>query len=379
MKKRTSTWIVILLTVVFGLWGCQRRLIKGNPSFRARTVWSWGGNPERTGWSKEEIHPPLKLEWTYKADAAVGPAMACADDYLFFGIKSGVVTILDLEKGKRIKTLKIEKQVDMTCLVDEDRLIIAQRWKEPSIRSISFITGKPVWTNHLGSIVGEPLLVDNHLFAGNERGEVFLVDADAGNVIWKTRLGEPARGSVALSGNTLICVSDGGKVWSLSGSSGSKEWKRQLSGSLTATPVLSDDMIFVGTTEGMFTSLFLNDGTIVWEKKVVGGIYEKAALDDSSVYFGTTQGVVYCLNAMDGSEIWRFDTHSVIGTSLMISGRWVYFGTLDGIIYALDKQTGIEAWQFRMRGRVRTTPLVWKGMLVGASEDRYVYGFVEDK
>ena len=61
-----------------------------------------------------------------------------------------------------------------------------------------------------------------------------------------------------------------------------------------------------------------------------------------------------------------------------MAGRWVYFGTLDKNLYAVLRDTGEVVWKFKTRGRVRTSPLIWKGMLIAASEDRYVYGFIEE-
>lgn len=368
------TAIVICGSIV----GCRKSLIKHIPSFRAQTTWYWGGDPGRRGLSMEEIDPPLKLAWTHKASGAVGEAIAVADTFLFIGTQNGDVTILHLRTGKSEKTLTIEKRVKVTCLVHSNRIVVAQRWKSPSLRALDISTGEDFWRIDAGPIVGEPLLFKNHIVVGNERGEVFNFDVRNGEKIWEIPLKKPIRGSIAKSGDNLTCASDGGVVWSLSFTSGLVLWNQKLAGSISATPVLTEDKLFIGTTAGLFYCLSLADGSIQWQYKVRGSIYQTAAVSRGFVYFGTTQGIIYCLDNRDGVEKWYFDTDSVIGTSPLLSGRWIYFGTLDRTLYALERATGIERWQFRTRGRIRTTPLIWKGMLILASEERYVYGFTEE-
>jgi len=376
---RTKKIIGVLIPALLLGIGCQKHFIRGVASFRVRSASTWGVDSRRTGYSGMEVNPPFKLAWTYKASGAVGEAIVAVDSFFVFGTKAGEIHVLMLKTGKSLKNLKVEKKVEVTCLAEGDRLIAFLRWQQPSIRCFSFSTGKIVWEEHLGPIVGEPLLADGHIIGGTERGEVFSVVLPSGRIDWKTSLGKPIIGSVAKSGDTVVCVTEGGKVCALSSRSGSLEWQRRISGSFTATPVLSDGRVFIGTTEGHFYGLAMEDGSIVWDRMLEGGVYQTAAVAEGFVFIGTTQGLLYCLNAQDGSECWRFETGSVVGTSPVISGRWVYFGSLDRALYALDRFTGKEAWQFKVKGRIRTSPLIWNGMLIIASEDRYVYGFVEDR
>ena len=376
---KTKKIISILIPIIVLGIGCQKRFIRGVSSFRARSASTWGVDSRRTGYSGMEVNPPFRLAWTYKASGAVGKAIVAVDSFLVFGTKAGEIHVLMMKTGKSLKNLKVEKKVEVTCLAVEDRLIACQRWQQPSIRCFSFSTGKIVWEEHLGPIVGEPLLDDGHIIGGTERGEIFSMDSQSGSVDWKTSLGKPVVGSVAKSGDIVVCATEGGKVCALSSRSGSLEWQRRISGSFTATPVLSDGRVFIGTTEGHFYGLAMEDGSINWDRILEGGVYLTAAVAKGFVFIGTTQGLLYCLDANDGSECWRFETGSVVGTSPVISGRCVYFGSLDRTLYALDRFTGEEAWQFKAKGRIRTSPLIWNNTLIIASEDRYVYGFVEDK
>jgi outer membrane protein assembly factor BamB len=51
---------------------------------------------------------------------------------------------------------------------------------------------------------------------------------------------------------------------------------------------------------------------------------------------------------------------------------------LDKMLYAVRRQTGEEVWTFETRGRIRTDPVIWNEMLFIASENHFVYGFVQE-
>ena len=54
-------------------------------------------------------------------------------------------------------------------------------------------------------------------------------------------------------------------------------------------------------------------------------------------------------------------------------------GSLNRKIMAFDCATGEAVWEAEVKGRVRTTPVIWKGVLVVGTEARRVYGFIPEK
>lgn len=374
LKSLFKTFL-LLSGVSIMSFSCQKAVLKGILSFHPKEVWMWGGDAGRKGQSIEELRPPLKQAWRKKVNGAVDQAIAAVDSFLIFGTKAGEITILDVKSGQSLRTLKIEKKVEVTCLIDDDRLIAVQRWNKPSLQSIDFLTGKRIWQVNQGSIVGEPLLGDEILLASNSDGLVFALNVRNGEMIWRRKLETPVRSSLVSSGKMICGVGEGGRIWALSKIDGEIIWNKTFNESFQATPVLSNDRLYVGSTNGRFYCLSLKTGEEIWQRTLVGGVYHKAAMDDEIVYIGTTQGICYALDAEYGDQRWLYETQSVIGTPPVISGRFLYFGVLDRTLYALVKKSGQSVWQTELRARIRTTPLVWQGHLIVSSEDRHVYGY----
>ena len=372
----TRCFFLWLVLVIFS---CQKSFIRGHGDFKPQSVLYWGGGEARNGQESEEIVPTLKLAWIHRANAAIGKAICAADSFLFFGDKGGEVTVLHVRTGKSIRNRRIQKKMEATCLPDGNRLVVALRWGKETLQSIDMTTGKKIWSLRLGGIEGEPILSGNTLFAGNSQGIVFALESSTGSLLWKRDLNGTIISSFAKSGDRLIGATVDGTIWSLSALAGSAHWKTILPGPVYATPVVFGNKIFIGTQEKTFYCLDGAYGKIVWQTDCEGGIFEMAAVDSENVYFGTSQGVMYCLNNETGAIRWRFETKSVIGSSPLLSGNSLFFGTLDRVFYAVHRRTGSELWTFETRGRNRTTPIVWKGMLITASENHFVYGFIQEK
>ncbi len=376
MKTIRLTGIFLILLAVLA--GCHRGLLPPDYHGRSARTIQWGGGPTRSG-EAEVLQPPLRMVWRERLNAGVGRAIPAMEAYVFFGVKDGHIQILHARTAKSVRKVKVRNKTDVTCLPAGDRLALVARWGRPSLRAVDAISGKSLWTCDAGPVEGEPLLFEDCITVGTDRGEVLSVSLETGEILWRKKLKHPMRASLAAGDDALFAVSSDGIAHCLHSSDGTLLWQTELSGSVTTSPVLSQGNVYIGTREGTFFALGQQTGDVVWKVDAGGAVYETAAASDGQVYFGTSQGDLVRLNASTGREIWRFSSSSVVGTSPVISGDWIYFGTLDGILYAVDRMSGEAVWQTELKGRIRTDPLIWQGMLIIASEDRYVYGFVQDK
>ena len=368
---------------VCGIWlvwaflGCRSGYLLNTHSSSGHRVWNWGGDTMRRAWNPSRIRPPLALAWTHKAMAAPGLSLLGVESTLICATKGGYISMLDVESGKKIKILKIEKKVEVTCASDGDLLFVAMRWSQPSMQAYDLVSGRSVWKKHLGPIEGEILVCEDRLYFGTDTGMAYALDSRSGKVIWHRQMDGAARGSLAASQGVIYGVTEEGSIWALDADDGSTLWQHTYGAQFMTGPVLGDERLFIGSREGVFYAIQPENGDIIWRHLSEGCIYEAAATDGSDVFFGTTQGIMECLDGNDGASKWAFRTRSVIGTSPLITEEMILFGTLNKMIYGLNRNSGDEMWSVEVNGRVRTTPILWQGRILAASEEHHVYGFVE--
>jgi outer membrane protein assembly factor BamB len=379
MNIKNTRMIFYLLAIPAIFLGCHRSMMPENQTIPFRSIRCWGGDNQRSGTSQESISSELEHCWTYNATSAAGNAILAADHYLFFGTKDGRITVLDIRNGKSVHDFGTRRRTETTCLVGPRHLIVVQRTPGPTLRCIDLSTAKTRWKRDADDVDGEPLLVGDTLVAVNIQGLVMAIDARTGKTLWERKMDGSFYNSPAQCGDALFLAADNGKLWSMDIDSGRIHWQTRLEVRIAATPVLDADKIYIGSPQGRFFALSQTDGSVLWQRETTGGIFETASVLENRVYFGTSQGIFYCLDSEDGTILWQHDTGSVIGTSPLVTKEHVFFGTLNRMLLMADRRTGEIVWQFEAKGRIRTTPLIWNDMLIFASEDRYIYGFVEKK
>ncbi len=77
------------------------------------------------------------------------------------------------------------------------------------------------------------------------------------------------------------------------------------------------------------------------------------------VYVGSNDNGLYSLRSVDASVLWRFETLGRVDSTPVIDRDLVIFGSADGAVYALDAVTGRMRWRFATSAEVVHAPIVF--------------------
>jgi len=351
--------------------GLKVRLIDG------LTIWNWGGSPGRTGYTEERGAPHYSLQWTRRLEGAVGRSMSVDGESLFIGTQKGDVEIVALVSGRRMEHLTLVKHGSITCLVGDSSLIAASRSGAPSLWVYDFLSGREMWHAVPGDIQGEPLLIRDHLVVVTYAGMCLAYSIRHGEQIWQSTLGAPGTG-VAGMGQVVVAAAENGEIRAFDLAEGRLLWRTSMEAPCSATPMLADSLVLIGSRAGKFHAFRISDGNERWNFPTDGNIFTTAASEGGKVYFGTAKGTLYCLSCTTGEMIWMNEDSSPVGTQPLLSRRFICLGRLNGKIYLYNRDDGEEVWNYALKGRIRTAPIFSGKMLIAASENRYIYGFVQE-
>jgi outer membrane protein assembly factor BamB len=128
---------------------------------------------------------------------------------------------------------------------------------------------------------------------------------------------------------------------------------------------------------------------IIWNAKLEGSIRSKCAVDQQSVFVVTDANFIYRLHRKTGAVIWKkllgekLDPRPAISnenlffdylhSGLTLSPEFIYTGSGDSAVYSIRKDDGEVAWKFKTGGKVRSTPLLYRNLLIFGSWDHYLY------
>lgn len=189
-----------------------------------------------------------------------------------------------------------------------------------------------LWSKNIGSGLGKksieitPAVRGDRVFAADAYGVVEARNRLDGDIIWRTRVGKPAKKNVFNLNN------------------------RSDNAFLSAGIEVDTDNVFVGTVDGELIALNVADGSEHWRKQLTSEILAAPTSSSGIVVVPTNDGKLYALETDSGESHWTYSAQDPIITlrgtaSPVISGGIVYAGFSNGMLYAINLQTGALLWE----------------------------------
>ena len=158
------------------------------------------------------------------------------------------------------------------------------------------------------------MIEDRKLVTGFATGEIIVLDAIDGSVIWERDLAEDVSLVSPGSGNAPLLDVD-------------------------TTPVVDGESVYVSSLAGGLYALDLLDGSVKWRRpdieKVTG-----LALDSGILFVSRTPTGISAVDARDGSILWNRRFSSGVLTTPVIHGDILLIADSEGGLYAVRQGDG---------------------------------------
>lgn len=234
-----------------------------------------------------------------------------------------------------------------------------------------------------------PLLVDNLLCFGIDRGWFWALDAATGNPVWvfKARIDHPKGiwSSAAHHAGRIYFGTYNGNVHCLDARTGREVWCQPACEWVGSSPLIlpHHGTLAIGLEHarpragGSVCALSLETGDKVWERRLRVVQHGSAAhwQGGDLVIFGTNDHNVIAMKAATGELVWTFDTRRSVKYAPAVDEArgLVAFASFDCSIYVLKVETGEKVAEFKTNDICYTTPLFAHGRLFCGSGDRHLY------
>jgi outer membrane protein assembly factor BamB len=226
-------------------------------------------------------------------------------------------------------------------------------------------TGKVLWETRVGHLnASSPAYYKGRLYIVNLiPGHIVKMDAATGKVLWNHPLPNRAESSPLVLGSSVYFGCENGYLYSLSTANGNIRWKTQLGGPVKAAPAFRDGVLYVGDYGGDMNAVRAADGKLLWQTGSLGtGVsggefYSTPAVAFGRVYAGNNDGRVYSFDQQDGTLAWTHSTGGYVYSGPTVASTentppTVYIGSFDGNIYALNAKNGETRWSHSAGGEV---------------------------
>lgn len=227
-------------------------------------------------------------------------------------------------------------------------------------------TGRMLWKRRVGRLnASSPAYHKNRLYIVNlVPGHIVKLDARTGRVLWKRSLPGRAESSPLVLGRSVYFGCEDGKLYSLSTRNGNVRWTTQLGGPVKASPAFRNGVLFVGDYGGYMNAVRASTGKLLWQSGSLGPglgasgqFYSTPAVAFGRVYAGNNDGRVYSYDQADGALAWSHSTGGYVYSGPTVASTTstpptVYIGSFDGNVYALNARNGETRWSHSAGGQV---------------------------
>ncbi len=232
-----------------------------------------------------------------------------------------------------------------------------------------------IWTRTFPSYIEyPPSYCDGTLYVNTFEGDTIALDAETGDIRWRSTAGTEKPSTPAIDGPRLIVSSKDGAVRGHSRATGRVLWTVETAGKVESSPVVVDGLAYFGSTDGRLFAVHSDTGGVKWAYNTGGRINASPSLFGGRACISTYAGSVVCVRKDTGEEIWttyvRRDTFrdESFYASPSTDGARIYTVSRSGTVVALDARNGRVVWTDDVGGLGYTTPAVADGRV-------YVGGF----
>jgi outer membrane protein assembly factor BamB len=188
-------------------------------------------------------------------------------------------------------------------------------------------------------------------------GEVRCLKLETGETLWSSGGAEEDRllkSSIVIFDDWIIISLPSGTVSSLDADSGEVFWKTQLTGKLNTSPVVIGDTLYIGTVEGQIHRMSPKDGKTLGEIRGKSPVYGSLLSAGDCLLALWGEDTLACLDPKSGSVRWRQETDSTWSSfHPLILDEIVVVGTESGELHAFRVKDGATAWTRQLEGDIK--------------------------
>ena len=340
-----------------------------------------GGAPDRHHTAVTVPQLPLVRLWEYNAQGGILATPLVRDSIVIVATLHGELQAIDLRNGRRLGYEKLGAPITGTPALNGTIVYVPLSSANGSLVAFDLRENRIVWQAIAGPIESGVLLERTNVYVATLNGSVLSFDARTGEERWKASLGpqkdrKPIRSTPAYVAGVVVVGSDDGTLNGLNAADGTERWKVRMSASIFAGPVIAGEVAVVGDVRGEVVAVEIASGTVRWRHEAGGPIYGQSSSDGVSVYVPTAAGRILAIDAATGAERWSYEGSSVFNSAPLIAGDRLYIPSLDCTVAILDTKSGELIDRLTFDGRVKVSPVIWRGYVLVVSEDKFLSAFV---
>ena len=194
--------------------------------------------------------------------------------------------------------------------------------------------------------------IDNRLLVVDTLSNIFSINLENGQLIWKTESMTPFNSNVTVQADKFITVDFDNVIRCFSVIDGNELWNFKTENTFIKSQkklsiVIKDDNVYSLNNLGDLTALNVNDGSLVWQTPTQSNeIFLNAfslknsemILNNETIYFSNNKNELFSIDTRTGIVKWKQTVNSSLKPT--ISENYIFNISEEGYLFVIDTETG---------------------------------------
>lgn len=248
---------------------------------------------------------------------------------------------------------------DTTPTIDEDRVFVGDL--DGNLYALDLQTGNQIWRHEAASpLAGKPMVRRGSVVVGDVEGRILCLDVANGQLQWDVRANAPIATAATFHRNRVLVPTIDAKLLCLHIGSGDQVWEFEADDQIHAPVTVVDDFgILVAACSSKLQVLDLMTGNAVRSLDLPGETVGELAVRDSVAFAATMRGYATSLDWSQSETNWTVAIDENLPQSeggVVLQDETLVVTSNDRRIRAFRAGDGDLLWSFPLRGTVSSKP-----------------------
>lgn len=270
-------------------------------------------------------------------------------------------------------------ELGLTTVLADDALFTADA--DGNVYALQRDSGDRIWRKDTDlRISAGPTVEGRQVIVATRDAEVIAYSRADGEELWRSMVTSEVVAPPASNGRSVIVRSVDGRLTALSAEDGSQQWVTgrtvpPLTLRGMAAPLIAGPVVVTGLETGRLIAQRISDGETAWEAVVsvpsgrselerIADIDAAMLLGDDTIYALSYAGDLVAVDRFNGEERWRRGIRSYTGAALSDDGERLFVSSENGSVWGLQTSNGAAAWE--------TDKLAWRRLSAPAFHAEHV-------
>lgn len=371
--------LLIILIGLFLIYRCTQHLALKNMPLDQPGIFMYGKIPQRNFYEDVSISDSLELRWIAETNGSQSNTSVIINgSFIFVNDLSGRIYGFDIATGKLIGYEKYSGSISVAPVLYKLRIYFVVNLKN---ENYSIFVMRDLFSGNTlsevrieGSVNNELLKLDDCIFVLSDRGELIKFNF-AGLKEWSIDTKVTSQSIPASDGNVILFGNQKGEIIIVSAIDGSILFRKKLCNGIESGFTIDKNIAYFADISGKIYSFDFVNKKILWSFDTNAKIVSTPVFNSENIFIGNLAGDLFSISKKNGRLNWKIETKGIINATPLLLKNILIQPDFNKKVYLINPQNGERIKTIKFDTRVKLTPIYFNNVIFIGIDRGQIYAY----